>query len=81
MKQDKAQDTYDHDRYIGLYSTIEQQMRTDAMLSRQIYIDEQRQFEKQMKQVENKRPSEYHLNSMRNQTHPNKSDFVRKGNW
>ena len=35
MKLDKAQDTYYHDRYLGPYSTIEQQIRADAMLSRQ----------------------------------------------
>ena len=34
MKQGKVQDTHDHDRYIGPYSTIQQQIRADAMLSR-----------------------------------------------
>ena len=47
------------------------------MLSRQIHNEEQRQFEKQ-KQVENKRSNEYHLNSMRNWTIPDQSNFVRK---
>ena len=32
------------------------------MLSRQIYNEEQRQFEKQIKQLENKRFKKYHLN-------------------
>ena len=34
MKQGKVQDTHENDRYIGLYSTIEQQVSTDTMLSR-----------------------------------------------
>ena len=77
MKQGNAQDTYDHDRYIGPYCTIQQQIWADTMLSTQIY-EEQRQFEKQIKWVENKRSNEYHLNSMRNQTIPYQFHFVRK---
>ena len=38
MEQGKVQDTCDNDRYIGCYSTIELQIRADAMLSRQIYV-------------------------------------------
>ena len=76
MKQSKLEDTYDHDTCIGLYSTIEQQIREDAMLLRQIYEEEQKQFEGQIKQVE--RSNEYHLNLIRNQTIPNQSNFVRK---
>ena len=37
MKESKVQSPYDDDRYIGPYSTIEQQIRADAMLLRQIY--------------------------------------------
>ena len=40
--------------YIGPYSTTEQQIREDAILSRQIYEEEQKQFEKQIKQIGNK---------------------------
>ena len=54
MKQDKVQYTND-DRYIGQYSMIEQQIRADAILSRQIY-EEWKQFAKQIKQLENKDP-------------------------
>ena len=35
-EEDKVQDTRDNDRYIGLCPTIEQQIRADAILSRQI---------------------------------------------
>ena len=54
------------------------------MLSRQIYKEEQRQFEKQIKQVENKRSNEYHLNSMGKMTIPNQTNFVwkdREDSW
>ena len=34
MKQGTVQDTYDHDRCINPYFTIEQQIRADAMLQR-----------------------------------------------
>ena len=78
MKQCTVQNTYDHDRHIGLYSTSEQQIRADAIFSRQIYNEEPRQFEKQTKQVDNKRFNEWHLNSMRNQTIPNQSNFLSK---
>ena len=37
MKQGKVQDAHDNDRYICKYSTIEQQIRAYAMLSRQIF--------------------------------------------
>ena len=33
----KFQVTHDNDMYINLYSTVEQQIRADAILSRQIY--------------------------------------------
>ena len=49
MKQGKVQDTFDCERYIGQYSTIEQQIRADVMLSRQIYNEEQSHFVKQIK--------------------------------
>ena len=57
MKQSKIQGAYNHDRYIDPYSTIEQQIRADAMLLKQIDNEEQKQFE-----IENKRFHEYHLN-------------------
>ena len=65
MKQGKAKGTYDHDRYIGPYSTNEQQIRTDAMLLGQIYEEEQKQFKEQIKQVGNKRSNENDLNQMK----------------
>ena len=37
------------------------------MLLRQIYEGEQKQFEKQIKRVENRRSYEYHLNQVRDQ--------------
>ena len=40
MEQGKLQDTHDNDRYIGLYTEIEQQIRAGARLSRQIYKEE-----------------------------------------
>ena len=55
-KEGKVQGTHDNDRYIGPYSTIEQQIRANAMLSKQIYEEEQKQFEKQIKQTEKKDP-------------------------
>ena len=42
------------------------------MLSRQMYKEEQ------IKQVENKRSNENHLNQMRDQMIPNQSNFVIK---
>ena len=53
MEQGKVQDTHGNDRYIGLYSTIEQQIRADAMLPRHIYEEEWKQFEKQIREIEN----------------------------
>ena len=44
MTQIKVQDTHDHDTYIDLHSAIEQQIRADAMLSRQIQEEEQKHF-------------------------------------
>ena len=49
MKPSKVQDTCDHDRYTGPYSTNEQQIRADAMLLTQIYKEEHKQFEEQIK--------------------------------
>ena len=72
MKQGKVEDTH-NDRYLGLYSTLEQQIMAGTMLSRQIYEEEQKQFEKQIKQVENERSNEYHFNSMGRQTIPNQT--------
>ena len=40
------------------------------MLSRQIYKVEQKQFENQIKQVENKRSNEYYFDSMGKQAIP-----------
>ena len=48
------------------------------MLSWQIYEEEQRQFEEQIKEVENKRCNENHLNLMRDQIISNQSNFVLK---
>ena len=42
MEQGKVQDTHDNYTYIGQYSTIKQQIRADAILSRQIYKEEQK---------------------------------------
>ena len=79
MKQSKVQGAYSHDRYIGLYSTIKQQIREKAMLSRQIYEEEQKQFEEQIKQVENQR-LHHHLNQLRDQNISNQSNFaIRDG--
>ena len=78
MKQDKVQDTHDNDRDIDQYSINEQQIGADAMLSRPIYEEEQKQFEKQIKQVENKRSNEYHFNSMGKQTIANQTNSVIK---
>ena len=78
MKQSKVHGTYDHNRYNGPYSTIEQQIRAAAMLSTQIYDVEQKQFEEQIKQVENIRSHEYHLNQMRDQIIPNHSNCMTR---
>ena len=48
------------------------------MLSNPIYNEEQKQIEKQITQEENKRSNECHLNSMRNQTILNQSNFERR---
>ena len=40
MEQGKAQVTFNNDMYNDPYSTIEQQIRADAILSRQIYREE-----------------------------------------
>ena len=48
------------------------------MLSRQIYEEEQKLFEKLIKQVENKSSNEYDFNSMGRQTIPNHTNLVRK---
>ena len=39
------------------------------------------QFEKQMKQVENKRSNEYHFNSMGKQTMSSQTNFVGKDRY
>ena len=46
MEQGKVQVIFENDMYIDLYSTVERQTRTDAILSRQIYEEEWNQFEK-----------------------------------
>ena len=48
------------------------------MLSRQIYGKEWKYFEKQIKQVENKRSNKYYFNSIRKQTFHNQTNFVIK---
>ena len=78
MEQDKVQETHDNDRYICPHSTFEWQIRTDAMLSRQIYQEEQKQFEKHIKQVEYRRSNEYHFNSIGRHTIPNQTIFCMK---
>ena len=40
MELGKVQDSHDNDGYIGLYSTIEQHIRADAISSRKIYEEE-----------------------------------------
>ena len=45
--------------------TVEQQIRADAILSREIYKEERRQFKEQIKQIGNKRSNEYHFDSIR----------------
>ena len=47
----------------------------ETMLPSQIDNEEQRQFKKQIKQVENKKSNKCHFNSMRNKTIPNQSNF------
>ena len=47
MEQGKVQVIHDNDMYIDLYSTVEQQIRADAILLSQIYEEEKKQFEKQ----------------------------------
>ena len=64
--------------YIDQYFTVEQHIRADAILSRQICEEEQKQFEKQIKQKGNKRPNEYYLYSIRRQSIPNQNKVVRK---
>ena len=78
MKQGKVIDTHDNDRYIGQYSTTEQQIRADVMLSRKMYEVEWKQYQKQIKQVENRRSDEYNFYSIGKQTIPNETNFVRK---
>ena len=67
MTQAKAHDAHDHDTYTNSYSAIKQQIRLDAMLSKQIQVKEQKYFEQHLKQVENKRSHEYQCNQMRDQ--------------
>ena len=78
MKQGKTQDIHDNDRYIGQYSTIQWQIRADAMLSRLIYEEGQKQFEKLIKQVEYKRSNKYHSNLIRKQMILNQTNLMRK---
>ena len=70
MTQSKVQDIPNHDTYTTSYSAIVQQIRIDAMLSRQIQEEEQKCFEEHIKQLENKRSCEYHLNEMGDQMIP-----------
>ena len=69
-----------HDYHIMKQSKVQgtQQIRADIMLSRQMYEDKQKQFEEQIKQLENKRSNEYHLNQMRGHIIPDQSNFVIK---
>ena len=72
MEHYKVHITHDDDMYINLYSIVEQQIRADAILSREIYEEEWKQFEK----IENKRPSEYHFDSINRQSIPNQNKVV-----
>ena len=62
MEQGKVQVTQDNDMYINLYFPVEQQIKVDAILFRQIYEDERKQFEKQ---IANKRSNGYHFDSIK----------------
>ena len=78
MEKDKVQVEHDNDIYISLYSTVEQQIRADAISSRQIYEEEKKEFKKQIKHIGNKRPNEYHLDSIRRQSIPYQNKVVSK---
>ena len=54
MTESKVHDTHDHDTYTNLYFAIEQQIRLDAMLSRQIQAEEQKCLVEHIKHIENK---------------------------
>ena len=56
MEKGNIQDTHNNDMHINLYFTVEQQIRGDAILSRQIYKEEQKQFNKQIKQIKTRDP-------------------------
>ena len=49
---------------INPYTTTEQQIGADAILSRQLYEEEQIQFKKQLNQLESKKSNEHYIDSM-----------------
>ena len=63
MEHGKVKVTHDNVMYINPCFTAGQQMRADALLSRQIYKKERRQFEKQ---IGNKRPNDTILIQLEN---------------
>ena len=77
MTQSKVHDTHDHDTYRNLYSAIQQQMRLDAMLSRQIQAEEQKGLAQHIKQIENKRSHKYQHNQSRDQIIPDSPSHSR----
>ena len=71
MTQSKVHYANDHDTYTNSYSAKEQQIRLDAMLSRQMQTEEQKCLAEHIKQIENKRSLEYQHNQRRDQIIPN----------
>ena len=61
MTQRKVQDAHDHETYINSYAAIEQVIKADAMLSRQIQEEEQNYFKEHIKQIKIKDPMSIRL--------------------
>ena len=70
MTQSKVHDTHDQDTYTDSYAARQQQIRLDAMLSRQIQAKEHKCLAEHIKQIENKRSLEYEHNQRRDQIIP-----------
>ena len=65
MTHSKVHDTHDHEHRLTDILQQNSRKKTDAMLLRQIREEEQKLFEEQIKQVENKRSHQYYLHQMR----------------
>ena len=64
--------------YSGPYPSVQQQIQIDAILSRQIYEDEEIQFKKELNQLESNNSIEYYVDSIGWQSIPQQDIVIGK---